>query len=84
MFATFILVAVLTGCAASSVIRDSGHGRGVDVLLALIGSGIAWSTIAALGLLSDSDVAATAIVTLVTAAGTIATHRRLLGRGVSS
>jgi hypothetical protein len=75
---------MVTRCAAGSVIRDSGNGRRVDVMLALIGSGIAWSAIAGLGLLTDSDVAATAIVTVVAAAGAIAIHRRLLGRGASS
>ena len=58
VFVTWIVVAVITGSAASLVAKNGGPGATADVLLAVAGSGLASGVAAGFDLFPDSGVAA--------------------------
>jgi uncharacterized membrane protein YeaQ/YmgE (transglycosylase-associated protein family) len=76
MFLTWIVVAVVTGFAASAVIKNGGPGVKADILLALAGSGLTCGVAALVGLFPQSSLAAPALVAFAGAGVAIAVQRR--------
>ena len=85
-FLTWIAVAVVTGWAASIVLKNGGHGIVADVLLALAGSGlvsvVVVGVVAGFDGVSGFDLAASGAVALVGAVAAIATQRTFFGASV--
>ena len=65
MFLTWVVVAVCTGAIASAASRNRDQGMAGDILLALSGSGLACGGVAAMDLLPDFGVLATAVIAFV-------------------
>ena len=68
MFATWVVVGLLTGWLAGFVMKAGGYGRISDVILGLAGSGAVSSFASALGAPSEAARVAMAVVVFVGAA----------------
>ena len=73
MVAMWVRVGLLVGLLAGLVMKAGGYGRRWDILLALVGSGIAWL----LGIPSDPGLVAVTFVAAVGAAGLIVAQRKI-------
>ena len=65
MFVTWVVVAVCTGGIASATRRNPDQGMTGDILLALLGSGLACGGVAAMDLVPDFGIVATAVIAFV-------------------
>jgi uncharacterized membrane protein YeaQ/YmgE (transglycosylase-associated protein family) len=77
MFATWIVIGLLTGWLAGFVMKDGGHGRIWDVVLGLAGSGAASSFASAFGAPSEAGGVGMAVVAFIGAAFTIMLQRKI-------
>lgn len=75
-FATWIVVAVVTACGATVVMKVGGHGMKADILLGLAGSGSACVTAWSLDMFPGPAIAATAIVAFSAVVAVITLQRR--------
>jgi uncharacterized membrane protein YeaQ/YmgE (transglycosylase-associated protein family) len=77
MFATWVVVGLLTGWLAGFVMKDGGYGRIWDVVLGLAGSGAASSCASALGAPSEAGRVGMAVVAFVGSAFMIVLQRKI-------
>ena len=77
MFATLVLVGLLTGWLAGFAMKDGGHGRTWDLVLGLIGSTVAGELFALLGLAADAAIFVAAMVAFAGAAVVIIAQRQI-------
>jgi uncharacterized membrane protein YeaQ/YmgE (transglycosylase-associated protein family) len=77
MFATLVLVGLLTGWLAGFAMKDRGHGRLWDLTLGLIGSTVAGEIFALLGLAADAGIFVAAVVAFAGAAVVIIAQRQV-------
>src|SRR5439155_26249505 len=76
MFATWLVVGLLTGWLAGVAMPQGGHGPLRDILLALVGSSAAGATLTALDLAPDAGPSTMALVALLGAALVLAGQRK--------
>jgi uncharacterized membrane protein YeaQ/YmgE (transglycosylase-associated protein family) len=79
MFATLVLVGLLTGWLAGFTMRDGGHGRSWDLALGLVGSTVAGALFAVLGAAGDVGNFVAAMVAFAGAAVVIIAQRQIWG-----
>lgn len=77
MFATWVLVGLLTGWVAGFVMKDGGYGLVWDLVLGLIGSSAASGLSSVLAASSGAGMFATAFVAFAGAAVVIVTQRKV-------
>jgi uncharacterized membrane protein YeaQ/YmgE (transglycosylase-associated protein family) len=77
MFATLVLVGLLTGWLAGFAMKDGGHGLIWDLALGLVGSTGAGELLAVLGLASDPGIFVAAVVAFAGAAVVIIAQRQV-------
>lgn len=77
MFATGVVLGLLTGWLAGFVMKDGGHGRISDLLLGLAGSGIVNTFASGVGALSEAGRVAMAVVSVAGAAFVIVSQRKI-------
>ncbi len=77
MFATWVVVGLLTGLGAGMAMKDGGYGRLWDVILGLVGSSTASMIVWVLGVASEAGNFTTAIVAFVGAAAVIVAQRKV-------
>ncbi len=77
MFATLVLVGLLTGWLAGFAMKDGGHGLIWDLALGLVGSTGAGEILAVLGLASDPGIFVAAVVAFAGAAVVIIAQRQV-------
>ena len=79
MFVLWVIVAAATGWAASRVLTYGGHGRTIDVFLALVGAGLVCSIVAAIGLFDGAGVWVPSVVAFASASTAITAQRLFFG-----
>jgi len=77
MFATLVLVGLLTGWLAGFAMKDGGHGRIWDLVLGLVGSTVAGEILAVLGVAADTGIFVAAMVAFAGAAVVIIAQRQV-------
>ena len=77
MFATWVVVGLLTGWLAGFAMKDGRHGRIWDVILGLTGSGAMSSFASALGVPLEAGRVGMAIVAFVGAALMVVLQRKI-------
>lgn len=77
MFATWVVVGLLTGWLAGMAMKDGGHGRLWDLNLGLVGSSTASGIVWALGVAPEAGTFTTAVVAFVGAATVIVAQRKI-------
>ncbi|HXH83991.1 MAG TPA: hypothetical protein VNN07_13835 [Candidatus Tectomicrobia bacterium] len=77
MFVVAIVLGLLTGWVAGRALGDGGHGRGSDLVLGLLGSGVLTSGVALLAAPGNVGSGAMAGFAILGAALLILTQRRL-------
>ena len=77
LFATWVVVGLLTGWLAGIVMKEGGHGLVRDLILALIGSSAAGGAWAALDVTSETGPFAMALVAFLGAALVIVGQRKI-------
>lgn len=77
MFATLVLVGLLTGWLAGFAMKDGRHGLIWDLALGLVGSTGAGEILAVLGLASDPGIFVAAVVAFAGAAVVIIAQRQV-------
>jgi uncharacterized membrane protein YeaQ/YmgE (transglycosylase-associated protein family) len=77
MFATWLVVGLLTGWLAGIVMKEGGHGLLRDLLLALTGSSAAGVALAALDVTSEAGPFTMALVAFLGAALVIVGQRKI-------
>jgi|SRR6266446_9649435 len=77
MFATWLVVGLLTGWLAGVAMPQGGHGLLRDILLALVGSSAAGATLTALDLAPDAGPFTMALVAFLGAALVIVGQRKI-------
>lgn len=77
MFATLVVVGLLTGWLARWAMKDGGHGLVWDLALGLVGSTVAGELQAVLGLGGDGGIAVAAVVAFAGAAVVIIAQRQI-------
>jgi uncharacterized membrane protein YeaQ/YmgE (transglycosylase-associated protein family) len=79
MFLTWIVVAAVTGGAASAIIKRRGQGTMADIILALMGGGLACGGAVASDLFPQFGLVATALIAFAGACVAIGIQRRFAG-----
>lgn len=77
MFATWVVVGLLTGGLAGFVMKDGGYGWTWDLLLGLAGSGIVTTFASSVGAPSEAGRVAMAVVSVVGAAFAVVSQRKI-------
>ena len=77
MFATLVLVGLLTGWLAGFAMKDGGHGRIWDLVLGLVGSTVAGELLAVLGFAADPGIVVAAMVAFAGSAVVIIAQRQV-------
>lgn len=77
MFATWVVVGLLTGWLAGMAMKDGGYGRLWDLILGLVGSSTASGIVWALGVAPEAGNFTTAVVAFAGAAMVIVAQRKV-------
>jgi uncharacterized membrane protein YeaQ/YmgE (transglycosylase-associated protein family) len=75
-FVTMFVVGLIAAWLAASYVKVGGYGLIWDMVLALVGSALAYGIVRAVGMAPDGGVFATMVVAFVGAAGLIGAQRR--------
>src|SRR5205823_8271189 len=75
-FVTVFVVGLIAAWLAASYVKDGGYGLIWDMVLALVGSALAYGIVRAAGMAPDGGVFATMVVAFVGAASLIGAQRR--------
>jgi uncharacterized membrane protein YeaQ/YmgE (transglycosylase-associated protein family) len=76
MILTVFVVGLIAAWLAASFVKDGGHGLVWDIVLALVGSAVAYWIVRATGMSPDGGMVATTLVAFVGAASLIGAQRR--------